>query len=250
MTSFLLKIIGIITMLCDHTGDAILGKFSFLNLIGRIAFPLFAFQLAQSYIHTKNLKKLMLRLLLFSIISQIPFTLFLSTFTTDIYYSIKIFSIPLRIYSLNIGFTMLLATFSILALDKIQNKILGICASLLIVILAQILNVDYGAFGVLLILIFYIFRSNSTNIKKKNIINKFSMNISALFLIFLYYFIRFLQAPTVSIMEFYLPLVLFTCLSLIFVNFYNDKQGPKVKYLFYIFYPIHLLLLYFINVLL
>ncbi len=247
MTSFLLKIIGIITMLCDHTGDAILGSFSILNLIGRIAFPLFAFQISQSYIHTKNLIRFMFRLLIFALIAQLPFSLFLSTFTSDLYYSVQVFSVSFNIYSLNIGFTMLLALLAILAYDKISNKPLGILTSLLIVIIAQILNVDYGAFGVLLILIFYIFRTQPSYAKKKNTFIKVLMNIAFLIVVFTYYFIRYLQAPNISIIEFYLPLVLFTYISLLFINFYNGKQGPKVKYLFYIFYPVHLLLLYFIN---
>ena len=88
MTSFILKIIGVITMLFDHVGDAILGRFSFFNLIGRIAFPIFAFQLAVGYTHTRDLKKHIIKLFIFAIISQIPFVLFLSTFTNDFYLNI------------------------------------------------------------------------------------------------------------------------------------------------------------------
>ena len=68
MTSFLLKIIGIITMLFDHVGDSIVGKFSFLNLIGRISFPIFAFQTVEGYIHTKNFKKHILKMFIFACI--------------------------------------------------------------------------------------------------------------------------------------------------------------------------------------
>ena len=69
LTSFVLKIIGVITMLSDHIGDSIIGKFSFLNLIGRIAFPIFAFQAVQGFIHTKDFKKHMRKLLIFACIS-------------------------------------------------------------------------------------------------------------------------------------------------------------------------------------
>lgn len=68
-SSFTLKIIAIIFMLCDHFGDAILKPFSFFNVLGRIAFPIFAFQLTEGYIHTKNLKKYFKRLIIFAIIS-------------------------------------------------------------------------------------------------------------------------------------------------------------------------------------
>ena len=57
MTSFKLKIIAIITMVCDHLGDALFSVVSPLNFIGRIAFPIFAFQISEGYIHTKNINK-------------------------------------------------------------------------------------------------------------------------------------------------------------------------------------------------
>lgn len=92
-SSFALKIIAVICMLCDHLGDAIIKPFSFFNVIGRIAFPIFAFQITEGYIHTKDLKKYFKRLIIFAILSQIPFMLFLSTFTSP--------------FTLNIFFTLL-----------------------------------------------------------------------------------------------------------------------------------------------
>lgn len=70
MSSFVIKLIAIITMLCDHSGDAILGRFSFLNVIGRIAFPLFCFQIVIGYKHTKNVNKYFLRLFIWYYISN------------------------------------------------------------------------------------------------------------------------------------------------------------------------------------
>ena len=61
MSSFVLKIIAVITMFIDHLGYTIFGKFSYLNYIGRISFPIFAFQISEGYIHTKNLKKYFMR---------------------------------------------------------------------------------------------------------------------------------------------------------------------------------------------
>lgn len=58
MSSFVLKIIAVITMFIDHLGYTIFGKFSYLNYIGRISFPIFAFQISEGYIHTKNLKNI------------------------------------------------------------------------------------------------------------------------------------------------------------------------------------------------
>ena len=220
MTSFILKIIGVIAMLFDHVGDAILGRFSFFNLIGRIAFPIFAFQLAIGYTYTKDLKKHIIKLFIFAIISQIPFMLFLSTFTNDFY--------------LNIFFTFLLATFAMFFYDKSKNKVLGFISVIFISIIAELVKVDYGAFGVLLIFIFYIFKDK-----------KIYMSIATFILCFSKYIISIISFPVFYFQ--YILLAFFTFLSTIFILFYNGKEGPKTKYFFYIFYPLHLLILYFLH---
>ncbi len=149
MTSFILKIIGILTMLCDHMGDAFVGHFSFLNLIGRIAFPIFAFQIVQGYIHTHDLKKYALRLFIFACVSQIPFMLFLTTFYDSFY--------------LNIFFTLCLGILCLYGYDKIKNKYFGVLFAILICIVAQFIQVDYGAYGIAVIFLFYIFCKKDSN---------------------------------------------------------------------------------------
>ena len=73
MSSFVLKIIAIISMFLDHLSYSIYGHFSWLNYLGRLAFPIFAFQITEGYSHTKDLKKYFLRLGIFALISQIPY---------------------------------------------------------------------------------------------------------------------------------------------------------------------------------
>jgi len=224
MTSFILKIIGIFTMLCDHSGDALLGYFSFLNLIGRIAFPIFAFQIVQGYIHTSNLKKYMLRLFIFACISQIPFMLFLSTFSNNFY--------------LNIFFTLLLGTIALYGYDKIKNKYLGIAFATLISVIAHFIHVDYGAYGIAIIFLFYIFNTKFNN-------KKIFMCLTFVLITILKYLPNIINYLIVATT--YINCIIFTCISLIPICLYNGKQGPKVKYLFYAFYPVHLLILYFLS---
>ena len=57
MSAFVLKLIAVFAMVCDHFSYLIFGRFSFLNYIGRIAFPIFAYQITEGYVHTKSLKK-------------------------------------------------------------------------------------------------------------------------------------------------------------------------------------------------
>ena len=70
MSSFIIKIIAIISMLFDHTNDVFIGHLSVLNLIGRIAFPLFSFQLVVGYTYTHNIKKYISRMFIFALISD------------------------------------------------------------------------------------------------------------------------------------------------------------------------------------
>ena len=210
-------------MLSDHIGDAILGKFSFLNLIGRISFPIFAFQAIQGYIHTKDFKKHMIKLFVFACISQIPFMLFLSTFSNS--------------FTLNIFFTFFLGLLALFVYDKCKNKILGFLFVVFASIIGQLIHIDYGAFGILLIFVFYFFKDK-----------KILMAISTIILCFAKYIPSIVRYP--SLYLHYLYCGLFTSLSLIFILLYNKKEGPRAKYLFYIFYPLHLLILYFLTMVL
>lgn len=221
LTSFLLKIIGIISMTFDHIGIAILGKFSFLNLIGRLAFPLFAFQSTEGYIHTKDFRKHILKLFVFACVSQIPFLLFSSIFSNNY-------------FSLNVLFTFILGLCSIYLYDKSNNKFCGLSFVVLLGILAELINVDYGMYGVFLIFIFYIFKS------KKLLIIFSSVILMSIF--YMSYIFRFPDARLI-----YFLYLISSCLAIVLVCFYNNKEGPKAKYLFYIFYPLHLVILYLIS---
>lgn len=76
MSSFIIKIIAIISMTIDHVND-IFYKQTALNVIGRIAFPLFCFQIVVGYSKTRNLLKYILRLVVFAIITQVPYYFFM-----------------------------------------------------------------------------------------------------------------------------------------------------------------------------
>lgn len=238
MSSFILKIIACITMFIDHLGYVIYGGPSFFNYIGRIAFPIFAFQISQGYAHTKNLNKYIIRLFIFAVISQVPFYLFCSSFVET----------P----SLNIFFTLILGLIAIISYDKIKNKFISLLAILAMCILADVLNVDYGSFGVLIIFTFYIFRNT-----------KLGTVLAFLFVISVHYGERIAQVyitnythPNFSqelfmtnVVNKQLIYLAFNLLPLIPILLYNKKQGKKMKYFLYLFYPVHLLFLYIITTL-
>ena len=205
-------------MAFDHIGLTILNKLPFFNLIGRLSFPIFAFQATEGYVHTKNFKNYIMKLLLFACISQIPFMLFISTFSNDI-------------FSLNVLFTFILGLLAIHFYDKSTNKLFGTLFVLLFSIIAELLKTDYGIYGVFLMFVFYIFKNK-----------KFLMILSSIILMILYY--GFYDFKFYNLKIIYILYMLSSCFSLFFISIYNKKEGPKMKYLFYIFYPLHLLILY------
>ena len=233
MSSFVLKLIAVFTMACDHFSYLIFGKFSFLNLIGRIAFPIFAYQITEGYIHTSNLKKYFLRLLLFALISQIPFMLFLSTFTNP--------------WHLNIFFTLTFGLLAITVYDKLNKleckniakhrlyQLLGFVAFILLAAIAEFAKCDYGYFGVLIIFCFYFFRNH-----------KILMNLSFIACVIQFYSFYLLFDKSFT----YLAIAIFTIIPLIFINLYNHKKGKDTKYFLYLFYPLHFLVIYALNLLL
>lgn len=235
MTSFVLKMIAMITMLIDHIGFAAFHHVTGLNVVGRIAFPIFAFQISEGYTHTKSLKKYLGRLLLFALVSQPAFMLFHSLASNE--------------FTFNIFFTLFVGLIGIIVYDqmtKAQNhlfknherlensfkQVLGILVVILLGILAEIFKFDYGFWGIIVIFLFYRFKNN-----------KVAMSILFILACFLKYTINILLY---GYHYYYVLLCLFTILPIVFICLYNGKQGKKVKYLLYFFYPVHLIILYLI----
>lgn len=221
MNSFVLKIIACVCMFCDHFSDAVFGNTTFLNFIGRLAFPIFCFQIVQGYIHTHDLKKYILRLSLFALISQIPFMLF--------------YHVVFNSFSINVIFTLLFGLFVILIYDK-YNKFVGVCSLLFLGALAQLCCFDYGFFGVFIIFMFYLLRNKKTTMAL--------VFISSVFIKYLIPLIRNgIPLSYLFLGNKYSLIMYCTCFSLIPILLYNGKKGKDAKYLFYIFYPVHLLIL-------
>lgn len=217
MSAFALKMIAVISMCFDHFGYFFNnGSISWCNYLGRLAFPIFAFQISEGYTHTHNLKRYFWKLFLFAIISQIPFNLFEYSFGFDL--------------NLNIFFTLLLGLSAIYFYDKSKNKFIGLCLASLFIILGEVLKVDYGYLGVFTIFAFFILKKN-----------KLLMTLGFLGIVLIRYVPNLINfGPHFYT---YLYLALFTFLAIIPIVLYNGKLGPKTKYLLYVFYPLHLFII-------
>ena len=210
ITLFTLKIIAIVTMFLDHY-YRIIGGPEWLSMLGRLAFPIFAFSISEGYSHTKNVNKYLMRLLNFAIIIQLPNFL------------------GFQEYPLNIFFTLALGLFCLEILDNNKiNIVVRYIVVLYLCFLAEKTGLDYGAYGVILIILFNKLRNNK-----------------------LYIFIGFLALNLVILKIGNLTEIqIYSMLSLIPIFLYNGKKGYGMKYLFYLFYPLHFIFLYFLNELL
>lgn len=211
MTSFQLKLIAITTMLIDHIGAVLFPEIIIFRIIGRLAFPLFAFLLTEGYRHTSNLKTYLTRLAVFALISQYPFW---QAFGYDA--------------GLNIFFTLITGLLAIYLVEHYQN----ILPVFILGLMADLINLDYGMFGIILIFLIYYYR------------NEFKrLTIYLILLYSLFYIPGGLQADYEAV-HYYIQF--FALISLIFIKLYNGREGLKLKYFFYVFYPAHLLIISFL----
>ena len=193
-------------MFLDHY-HYIIGGSKILNVIGRIAFPIFAFTLSEGYVHTRSLKKYLFRLFIFAVSIQMPSILF----GYD--------------YSMNIFFTLFLGLLSIYIFNlKKINIILKIILIGFVLFFSQKFKLDYGMYGILLIINFNIFRDYRFKILMNFLVlNVFNMIFPKVFDL--------------------VDTQFFSLISLVFIFMYNGKKGRSMKYFFYLFYPIHFFIL-------
>ncbi len=218
MSSFVLKIFACIFMLIDHTGLALFPQKIIFRLIGRIAFPLFAFQIAVSYKNTSNKSNYLKRMLIFAFISQLPYSFFLQV-------------CDISPFSANVGFTFSCALFALYLIElyKKDKNILYLIMLFPLLVSATLLQVDYSWYGILTVILFYL------------------IDFKKYFFIAIPSFVILTCLHVIFKGSLYQLLAIF---SLIFIAMYNGKKGTNLKGFFYIFYPTHLLILSILNLIL
>lgn len=237
-TSLSLHILGMILMLCDHLWGTIVPGNDWLTCIGRISFPIFAFLIVEGYFHTKNLKKYMLRLFVFALLSEIPFNLAMG--------SRMIYPIHQNVlWSFCISLGLIHWNETVKSKNKPWMRILvGILSVLIGYLLGLITFVDFYHAGVLTVLVFYFFRKRTWWCFLGQLICMWVINFEMLG--GLGYEIQ-LGGKTL-----FFTRQGFALLALIPIWLYRGKQGHHNKvlqYACYAFYPLHLLILGIIKIL-
>ena len=226
-----LKFIACFFMFIDHFGYGVLHNYMIAHAMdispdeyrtvntiyeicrgmGRIAFPIFAFFLVEGFIRTRSIPKYTGRLAVFAVLSEIPFDL-------------GLYGVPFRWEHQNVILTFLIAIIMLTVIRYLENNIRGlsspviyftcICAAIAFADVAYLLKTDYSWKCILLVTVLY-----------------FAKNTGAF---------RYLAGAAATCWEKYAPL------SFVLLYFYDPDKRPRYKYAFYLFYPLHLLLIYFI----
>ncbi|GHU89326.1 conjugal transfer protein TraX [Clostridia bacterium] len=270
MTSYKLKLIAIITMLIDHTAK-IFGQAALLLLfpdqwegtamtlrimgwIGRIAFVLFAFMIAEGCAKTRSMPKYVGRLALFAVISQ-PF--YHLAFGRAGQYSES--GIADALLSLqkpdNIFVVLTLGAAAIWAfqgLKQLKRKwLIWLTIPVLAVtcLIASYVHTGYDGWGVALIFGFYLLRSQ-----------RFKVTWAAAWAIVFYGLfsswngttfawvpIRVIPVPAIEQILMGIMPCLAACIAAVLIRFYNGERGRRAKWVFYAFYPAHLAVLSALN---
>lgn len=223
-----LKKLAMFTMLLDHIGVVVLypwlvktralsaaaneqpfgmSMYFALRTVGRIAFPIFAFFLVEGFLHTRSKKRYFMRLFGMALLSEIPFNLALSG-------HILMPSHQNTLFTLALGLLLLEMLFRYR-----EQKVLQMSALVLFLLAASFLHVDYGEYGILLMVVFYLFYADRRAGMVLGAVLSFLNSMGNL------------GAAALA----YIPLSL-----------YDRKKQPNQKgaWMFYAFYPAHLLMLY------
>lgn len=227
-----LHVMAMVFMLCDHLWGTVVAGNDWLTCIGRVSFPIFAFLIVEGYFHTRNFRKYLCRLLIFALISEIPFNLMVGG---SLFYPVH----QNVLWSFFISLCLIHLNEKAKATGKVLPRILAVLASLLLGYLLGIVTmVDYIHAGIFTVLTFYFFRQKKWWSYAAQVICLWYINCEMLG--GLGYEINVLGGTL------FLARQGLALLALIPIWLYRGKQGYHSKvlqYVYYAFYPAHMLII-------
>ena len=249
LSGYHLKYIALFSMLLDHIGviyQSYLSKMAYflLRAVGRLSFPLFCFILIEGFFHTKNRKKYQVRLLIFALLSEIPYDLSFQYLPADTLDSLlHSQQLPFRTFSSafqeqNVLFTLFLGFTAMIFMENVsqyRRNIFYKNIDILIIFccLSEVFQTDCGAAGILCIFFFYSIykkRGDCTYLPlKPGLIGTLPAALPLLTYV----------SP--------FPVQVFALADSLILHCYSGEKGRGWKYFFYLFYPLHLLILYLLE---
>ena len=206
-----LKWIAVLTMVIDHVGAILFPDQIWMRVIGRVAFPIYAYCLAEGFRYTSDYRRYLGRLALFAILSEIPLDL-------------AFYGVPFSFAHQNVFFTLTLGLILLWVLERCREQLL-LCAGAFAVLcfLAQALHMDYGAGGLLMVFAFYLAQQGTSP----------WIGWGIFVFINLFGYAGGVQWAAI--------------LALLPIGLYSGKAGKRKQRFFYWIYPLHLLLLWIIE---
>lgn len=227
LSGFDLKLMAVVTMFLDHLGFTLFPGVLWLRCIGRLAFPIFAFQIAEGAVRTKHFGKYLTRLAIFAVIAEVPFNLMCRH------------AIQYR-GGQNVLWTLLIALAAIGCIRWAEEKnntalLAAVWAGSAVggYLLAERVYTDYGGWGVVTVLVFYACRDK-----------KWALPLEVAAMVAIHAFA--LGSAHVMLGNIRFPIQALAVLALIPIHLYDGRQGPHSRGLqiaFYAFYPVHILIL-------
>ena len=218
-----LKGIAAALMLTDHVGAILLPEVLALRCVGRLAFPIFAFFIAEGYAHTRDLGRYFRRLAILAVVSELPFNL----------ENGAVFDLTRQ----NVLFTFCLALLTLRGLEALgRERGFGRWSGCGLVLAAgfaagELLRTDYGGWGVVTVALLYLCRDGK---------------YAKLWLLLAMAAVNGLGMGSLTMPVFggEMPIQIFAVAALPVIWLYNGQAGPKgLRRAFYVFYPAHLLVL-------
>lgn len=230
----LLKLIAMIAMLCDHAGKMLFPQYAVMRIVGRIAFPIYAYSLASGCVYTKNHLRYLKRIVLLALISQPLYAVALAH-TVPAMFSVSFAENPIKaiwtfyINSWNKPSILVTLAVGLMILWSIRNRELVLTAGLLIFSYLIQNKLDYGFKGIILILLFYLLCS------------KWWLSLPCVLAFMIWWGLKGSGYSLFGV-SFGTQMFAVCALPLIYIH---TKSGVKLpKWMFYAFYPAHLILIY------
>ena len=251
MTGFLLRVIAMLTMFVDHLGFGFVETAAWMRVVGRCAFILYAFLIAESYYHLQNkpdrLRSHVIKLMVLAVVSEVPYDLFCEKTFFDW-------------NNQNVVFTLLLGFAALIACEcwnkRFSDHLFSAAAGDVVICLlaagiSHLIRSDYGFYGVLLIVMFYLYRRR---VDEKSNARKF-IELLLLYAGYIAVYLCFKagfggRADFAKAARLYRYWFAGMLIPFIIIFFCNQKRGFNSKWfgiLYSWFYPVHMIVLFLIR---
>ncbi len=214
MNAFWIKVIAILAMVVDHFALYFFPDSFPLQVIGRLSYPLIAWLIANGAMHSSNIDKYLTRLAIFALLAQIP-------------YEIGFYLTGHHVLFLNVLFTLFLGLLAIRITKFAVHPLIRALGVIACVVLAGVLNVDFGIGGVLSILAFYAYFDKPR-----------AMVVAQVFILGFLTNLGFFVEPGYGAALAMHPMEAYAILALPLILLYNKQRGYATGYFFYWFFVV------------